>query len=100
MSAPMDGGAGAMSSSCCSCCSTSSCPKDCIAGISTGVITSAITAIPSRVSLEFITSDSFDHYEKDFSRLCPVLIQIYPRAEKFVSVDSVLSYHSFFDVLI
>jgi hypothetical protein len=49
MSAPMDGGAGAMSSSC---------PKDCIAGISTGVTTSAMTAISSRDSLEFITDDS------------------------------------------
>src|ERR671925_1007721 len=71
MSAPMDGGEGAMSSCCCA--------KDSIvvAGISAGVMTSsAMAAIPSRDSSKLIARNSFDHGKKDFSRLYPILIQI------------------------
>src|SRR5687768_15566174 len=72
MSAPMDGGEGAISSSCCA--------KDCIvvvAGIRAGVMTSsAMAAIPSRDSSKLIARNSFDHGKKDFSRLYPILIQI------------------------
>jgi hypothetical protein len=86
--APIDGGAGAISSSYCSSCAK----DDCVAGISTGVITSAITAIPSRDSLKFIASNSLDHYEKDFARLCPILIQIYLGA---VHIFSIYKTHRF-----
>jgi hypothetical protein len=55
MLAPMDGGAGATLSAC------GSCPKDCVAEISTGVATSTMTAISSRDSLKFIGLDSFDY---------------------------------------
>ena len=72
MSAPMDGGAGAISSSCCF---SSSCPKVCVAGISTGVITSAKATIPSIDSLLFIACLQYLNLKKGFfqilSKSCP-----------------------------
>jgi hypothetical protein len=56
MSAPIDGGAGETSSAFCCCCCCSY-PKDCVAGISAGVITSAMAAIPSRDNLVIIAHE-------------------------------------------
>ena len=75
ISAPMDGGAGAMSSLSC-CCGYSSCAKECIAGISAGVITNAMAAIPSRDSLEFIAHDSLIMIKRIF----PDYVQISPKS--------------------
>lgn len=75
-SAPIEGGEGAMSSFCCCC---PSCPNDCVAELSAGVIASKMAAIPRRDALKFIAHDSYDIAKKTISRLFPILVQILRR---------------------
>lgn len=71
MSAPMDGGDVAMSSSCCCVC----CENDYVAELSADVITSTMVAIPNKDALRFIAPDLRVNAKKTISRLFPILIQ-------------------------